>query len=209
MLSKEQAENIKKQIFRQIDEAFPEDKKIAAKNEIESMNIEELEEFIEANSNQAKENNARCIFCSIVFGDVESYKIGENSDAIAVLEINPISRGHVLIIPKNHVPSRREISQKVLELADNISERIKSNLSPKKISLEEKEIFGHFLIDLIPEYENEEKRKERKRAKKEELLELAKIFATEKKKKKHVEKKNAEKSAKKIEEKFWLPKRLP
>ena len=206
MLSKEQAENIKKQIFQHIESSFPEDKKDAAKKEIESMNPEELEEFVEMNSSKSGKGQSKCIFCSIVFGDIESYKIGENEDAIAVLEINPISKGHVLIIPKKHVSSKKEISAKVLELVDGISERIKSKLSPKKISLEEKEMFGHFLIDLIPEYENEEKNKERKQAKKEELLELLKSFREEQKEKhKPIEKPKS----KKAEEKIWLPRRLP
>lgn len=202
MLSREQVENIKKQIFQQIDSTFPEDKKDVAKKEIDSMNPEELEEFMEMNSKKSG-TQSKCIFCSIVFGDVESYKIGENADAIAVLEINPISKGHVLIIPKAHVQSRREISGKVLELVDNISERIKKSLSPKKISLEEKEMFGHFLIDLIPEYENE-KRGEKKQAKKEELMELLKIFQ-EKPKKEKISKPKA----KKVKEKLWLPQRIP
>ena len=203
MLSKEQAESIRKQIFHQIDSSFPEDKKEAARKEIESMNMEELEEFMEMNSQKGKEPS-KCIFCSIVFGDIESYKIGENSDAVAVLEINPISNGHVLIIPKKHVKSKKDVSEKVLELVDRISERIKTNLSPKKISLEEKEMFGHFLIDLIPEYEGEKKRKERKQAKKEELLELQKLFH-EKPKEQPAEKSKP----KKVEGKIWLPRRLP
>jgi len=206
MLSKEQAEGIKKQIFQQIESSFPEDKKEAARKEIESMNHEELEEFMEMNSKKSGKEQSKCIFCSIVFGDIESYKIGENEDAVAVLEINPISRGHVLIIPKKHASSKKEVSEKVFELADEISKKIKSKLSPKKISLEEKEMFGHFLIDLIPEYEGEEKRKGRKQAKIEELLELLKSLHEEKKDKpKPIEKPKS----KKIEEKIWLPRRIP
>ncbi|MEK6760339.1 MAG: HIT domain-containing protein [Nanoarchaeota archaeon] len=205
MPSKEQAENIKKQIFQQIDSTFPEDKRDAAKKEIDSMNSEELEEFMEMNSKKSG-GQSKCIFCSIVFGDIESYKIGENEDAVAVLEINPISKGHVLIIPKAHIQSKKEMSGKVLELVDNISERIKKNFSPKKISLEEKEMFGHFLIDLIPEYENE-KRGEKKQAKKEELMELTKMFLAEEKKK--AKKTSAKPKSKKIKEKLWLPQRIP
>ena len=202
MLSPEQISNIKKQIFQQIDSTFPEDKKEAAKKEIDSMNPEELEEFMEMNSKAGKQQQ-KCIFCSIVFGDIESYKIAENPEAVAVLEINPISKGHVLIIPKKHISSKKELSPKVLELVDNVSERIKKNFSPIKISLEEKEMFGHFLIDLIPEYENE-KRGEKKQAKKEELMELLKVFE-EKPKKEKVSKPRT----KKIKEKIWLPQRIP
>ena len=43
-----------------------------------------------------------CIFCKIVKGEVPSYKIYENADVFAFLDINPYAKGHVLVIPKRH-----------------------------------------------------------------------------------------------------------
>lgn len=43
-----------------------------------------------------------CPFCSIVAGDLPSYTLAETEDAEAFLDINPVSPGHALVIPKQH-----------------------------------------------------------------------------------------------------------
>jgi histidine triad (HIT) family protein len=43
-----------------------------------------------------------CIFCKIVAGTIPSYKVYEDEDFIAFLDIHPQSPGHVQIIPKKH-----------------------------------------------------------------------------------------------------------
>ena len=43
-----------------------------------------------------------CIFCKIVSGEIPSIKIYENDHTLAFMDINPVSAGHVLVIPKGH-----------------------------------------------------------------------------------------------------------
>jgi len=43
-----------------------------------------------------------CIFCKIVKGEIPSYKIYEDKDFLAFLDINPRNPGHCLVIPKKH-----------------------------------------------------------------------------------------------------------
>lgn len=43
-----------------------------------------------------------CIFCKIIKGEIPSFKIFEDEHAFAFLDINPIERGHTLVIPKFH-----------------------------------------------------------------------------------------------------------
>ena len=45
---------------------------------------------------------ADCIFCKIIKGEIPSYKVYEDSDCFAFLDINPFVKGHVLIVPKKH-----------------------------------------------------------------------------------------------------------
>ncbi|KAM7221930.1 HIT-like domain containing protein [Rhypophila decipiens] len=45
---------------------------------------------------------AACIFCKIVKGDIPCFKLFESDKALAFLDINPLSRGHALVIPKVH-----------------------------------------------------------------------------------------------------------
>jgi len=43
-----------------------------------------------------------CIFCKIIAGEIPSFKIYEDDDILAYLDINPFTKGHTLVIPKAH-----------------------------------------------------------------------------------------------------------
>ncbi len=43
-----------------------------------------------------------CIFCKIVNGEIPSYKIAENDNFLAFLDISQMTKGHTLVIPKKH-----------------------------------------------------------------------------------------------------------
>ncbi|KAL2751943.1 hypothetical protein ACRALDRAFT_2114924 [Sodiomyces alcalophilus JCM 7366] len=45
---------------------------------------------------------ASCIFCRIIKGEIPSFKLFESDKTLAFLDINPLSRGHALVIPKHH-----------------------------------------------------------------------------------------------------------
>lgn len=43
-----------------------------------------------------------CIFCAIAAGEIPSFKVYEDDLVLAYLDINPFSKGHTLVIPKEH-----------------------------------------------------------------------------------------------------------
>lgn len=43
-----------------------------------------------------------CIFCKIAQGAIPSHKIYEDADTLAFLDVRPLTRGHALVIPKQH-----------------------------------------------------------------------------------------------------------
>ncbi|KAI0165078.1 HIT domain-containing protein [Hypoxylon sp. FL1284] len=45
---------------------------------------------------------AACIFCKIIKGEIPCFKLFESDKTLAFLDINPLSRGHALVIPKFH-----------------------------------------------------------------------------------------------------------
>ncbi|KAI5951047.1 HNT1 [Candida jiufengensis] len=47
-------------------------------------------------------SNASCIFCKIIKGEIPSFKLIETAKTYSFLDIQPTSKGHVLIIPKYH-----------------------------------------------------------------------------------------------------------
>jgi histidine triad (HIT) family protein len=52
---------------------------------------------------------ADCIFCTIVKGDAPSTKVYEDDDVLAFLDIRPVTRGHVLVIPKTHATELKDL----------------------------------------------------------------------------------------------------
>lgn len=44
-----------------------------------------------------------CIFCKIIEGEIPSFKVYEDEKVVAFLDANPVSKGHTLVVPKEHV----------------------------------------------------------------------------------------------------------
>jgi histidine triad (HIT) family protein len=158
MISKEQAEKFKNQILQQIQKwNKPENQKQQAINQIQSMTPEQLEQFLIQNNmlqssqpNQQTNNQPQqCPFCLISQGKIKSYKIAENNYAVAVLEINPISKGHTLIIPKQHKTIEKIPIQTFL-LVQQVIQVLKQKLNPKQIQLSTGQIQEHSILNIIP-----------------------------------------------------------
>lgn len=56
-----------------------------------------------------------CIFCKIIEGELPSAKVYEDKRIVAFLDINPINKGHTLIIPKEHYNNLNEIPLDLLK----------------------------------------------------------------------------------------------
>ena len=205
MLSGEEVSEIKQKLIEHIKTSFPAEQSASAIKQIESMNSEQLESFLEKNkilkNENAGESKNECVFCSIVSGSIKSVKLDENEKALAILEINPISKGHSMILSKEHTdkPPRESML-----LAKKILKEIKDKFKPKKIELSKSKLFGHEVINILPVYGKENFNSERKPAKIEEL-EIVKVELEKEVKKEKVRRPRI----KKLKEVFWLPKRIP
>jgi histidine triad (HIT) family protein len=207
MLSDDEAEEIKQKLLSHIESTFPAEQIMNAKQQIEAMNSEQLEKFLEKNRLMKEENedvNSKndCVFCSIASGKIQAVKIDENEEAVAVLEINPISRGHSIVIPKSH---EDKPSKEALSLAKKVSKKIEKKLKPKNVEISESKLFGHGIINILPVYDKENFKSERKSAKTEELEKIREELDIEDNPKKERKKIKT----KKIKEISWLPKRIP
>ncbi len=170
MLDEEQAKQIKKKIINEIDSwQTGEEQKAIAKEQIESMPAAELEKFLIKNKLIKMPGKDDCPFCLIVEKKILAFIIKENKDSLAVLEIKPLSRGHTIIIPKQHTDN---ISREAKQFAMEIAAKIKEKLNPKEIKIENSSLLGHNIINIIPVYEG--KKLERKQAEEQELKELQK-----------------------------------
>ncbi len=205
MLSGEEVSEIKQKLIEHVKSSFPAEQAASAVKQIESMNSEQLESFLEKNkilkNENAGDSKNECVFCSIVSGGIKSVKLDENEKALAVLEINPISKGHAMILSKEHTdkPPRESML-----LAKKVSRKIKAKFKPKRIELSKSKLFGHEVINILPVYDKENFNSERKPAKVEEL-EMIKGELEKEVKKEKIRKPGI----KRLKEIFWLPKRIP
>ena len=164
-LTKEQASAIKGQLLLQVDK-LPQENKEQIKQYISQLNEEQLEQFLKQNKIQISQQSTKqplqtqCIFCSITKNETPSYKIAENKKAIAILEINPLSKGHVLILPIEHTTIEK-IPGPALSLAQKITRKIKTKFRPEDVKIETSSFQGHAIINVIPFYKDQkiEKRK--------------------------------------------------
>lgn len=72
-----------------------------------------------------------CIFCKIVNGEIPCFKIMEDDDVLAFLDINPDSDGHTLIIPKKHFTDLDDIDDYTLNKVITCSKKLKKELEEK------------------------------------------------------------------------------
>ena len=193
--TEEDAIRIKEQLFGQL-ENFPEEKRGQIKEQINSMTTEQLEKFVE--QNKLTHLNGECLFCEIIKNEMKSYKIGENESNIAILEINPLSKGHSLIIPLKHEAG---ITEETKDLAAEIKEKLEIKFEPKTVTSKETSIMGHPVIEITPIYGGES---ERKQATEEELKSLQEEIITE-----GVEEETNEKKEELKEDIPKLPPRIP
>jgi histidine triad (HIT) family protein len=79
------------------------------------------------------------IFSKIISGEIPCYKIAENDDFLAFLDINPLSIGHTLVIPKLEIDYifdlEDDILGRMMSFSKNVARKLKSNVECKRIGV--------------------------------------------------------------------------
>jgi histidine triad (HIT) family protein len=101
-----------------------------------------------------------CVFCDILAGKAPSHKICEDELSMAILDINPFSRGHCLVIPKRHVPWWHELSDEenasLFKVAKTVSEKMMATLEPDFVCMYARgRRIPHTHIFLVPTYQGD------------------------------------------------------
>lgn len=105
-----------------------------------------------------------CIFCKIRDGEIPSYKVYEDENVLAFLDITQGTKGHTLIIPKKHVANIYEIDEEtatnVFKVVPKIAKALKEAFNPIGLNIinnndQPLQSVFHFHIHLIPRYEND------------------------------------------------------
>ena len=75
-----------------------------------------------------------CLFCNIVKGDIPDYRVAENDEALAFLDVNPTAKGHTIVISKFHAETLLDLPddklQGLFKLVKDTTALLKEKLSP-------------------------------------------------------------------------------
>ena len=103
-----------------------------------------------------------CLFCKIVAGEIPSTRVYEDERTIVFMDINPATRGHVLVIPREHATDLLEIDQQdlaaVAHTAQKFARRVKERLGADGVNLLNScgssawQTVFHFHLHVIPRY---------------------------------------------------------
>ena len=123
------------------------------------------------------------LFSKIISGDIPSYKVAENDDFIAFLDINPNAKGHTLCVPKKEVNKIFDLDDetylKLMSFSKKVAKGIESVVNCKRIGMA---VVGlevpHVHVHLIPLHTMDDMRFEKKVSLTEdEFQELAKLIS--------------------------------
>ena len=107
--------------------------------------------------------NDNCIFCKIAAGEIPSKTLYEDEKFRVILDLGPATRGHALVIPKEHYADLYEIPEETAGEAMKVAKKMAAVMTEKlkadgfNIVQNNGEVSGqsvfHFHIHLIPRYE--------------------------------------------------------
>ena len=110
-----------------------------------------------------KDNN--CIFCKIANGEIPSKTVYEDENFRVILDLGPATKGHALILPKEHYANLFELPEDTaaaaMKVAKKLSAQMVENLGADGLNLVQNngEVAGqtvkHFHLHLIPRYKDD------------------------------------------------------
>lgn len=105
-----------------------------------------------------------CIFCKIIKNELPSKTIYEDDLIQVIMNINPTTNGHLLVLPKKHYVNIIDIDEKIIShsfkvIKEKLYPLLKEKLNCEGLTISENNFLGqeikHFHIHLTPRYEND------------------------------------------------------
>ena len=105
------------------------------------------------------------VFCKIVNGDIPSKCLYEDDIVMVIMDVNPTSPGHSLVIPKKHYKDifdiEKDVLNHIMEIAIKIGKKLEEKLNCEGITLIQNNGISqevkHFHLHLVPKYNNSKK----------------------------------------------------
>lgn len=124
-----------------------------------------------------------CLFCSIASGNIPSHVVYEDDRVFGFLDIGPVSRGHLLLVPKTHTENLSENAPEdaaaLMQAAQVMGRRVQEKLGAAgyNLGMNHGEVAGqevmHTHLHLMPRYAGEPRSFAKTHPANEELAEVA------------------------------------
>jgi histidine triad (HIT) family protein len=106
-----------------------------------------------------------CIFCNIIAGDLSSTIVDEDDRTITFMDINPATRGHALVVPREHSRDLRDVPDEDLFACALAARRLAARM-PERLGADGVNLLNscgaaawqtvfHFHVHVIPRYEGD------------------------------------------------------
>jgi len=104
-----------------------------------------------------------CLFCRIASGELPATRVAEDERTITFMDINPATRGHVLVIPREHAADLLEVADEDLAACMAAAQKI-AKLMPERLDADGVNVLNscgraawqtvfHFHVHVIPRYD--------------------------------------------------------
>jgi histidine triad (HIT) family protein len=110
---------------------------------------------------------ADCVFCKIRDGELPSMRVYEDDRTLAIMDINPLSSGHCLIVAKTHAPTLWDADpldlQAAITAAQKVAVALKTAVKPDGLNMLQAngaaafQSVPHYHLHLIPRWNNDDK----------------------------------------------------
>ena len=106
-----------------------------------------------------------CLFCGIIAGDVPGQIVDSDEHTVAFMDINPATKGHALVVPREHADDLMDISDEDLErtmaAARRLARRMDEALEPDGFNILNScrlaawQTVFHFHVHVVPRYDDD------------------------------------------------------
>ncbi|MCC7574269.1 HIT family protein [Candidatus Woesearchaeota archaeon] len=106
-----------------------------------------------------------CIFCKIIKQEIQAHKIYEDEETIVILDINPASKGHSLVIPKKHYENLQDVTEEALKniivTTKKIAKKLQEKLNATGINVvnasgkDAQQTVEHIHFHVVPRYKED------------------------------------------------------
>ena len=103
-----------------------------------------------------------CLLCKIISGEIPSYKVYEDENSLAFLDVKPHAKGHIMVIPKKHAETILELDEEnvknLFATVKKVMEIVKTKLNPDGFNVGWNhgeaggQVLQHLHVHIMPRY---------------------------------------------------------